>query len=116
MAAAQSGNDWRIGGITQSSGRMSPHRHLRQARCVSDASLSGSRVTIQSTEKHANSQMSPERPQGVAVARWRDAMCYDEADRSLDAYQKATYARLVALERRTTRLNMFRSNSHASPD
>jgi hypothetical protein len=43
-------------------------------------------------------------------------MCYDEADRSVDAYQKATYARLVALERRTTRLNMFRSNSHATPD
>ena len=68
MAAAQSGNDWRIGGITQSSGRMSPHRHLRHARCVSDASLSGSRVTIRSTENHANSQMSPQRPQGVAAA------------------------------------------------
>src|SRR5579859_7708338 len=68
MAAAQSGNDWRIGDITQSSGRMSPHRHLRQARCVSDASLSGSRVTIQSAEKHANSQMSPQRPPGVTAA------------------------------------------------
>jgi hypothetical protein len=45
---------------------MSPHRHLRHAHSVPGASLSGPRVTIQGTERHANSQMSPQRPQSVA--------------------------------------------------
>ena len=43
-------------------------------------------------------------------------MGYDEADRSLDAYPPATYARMVALKRRYDPTIIFRHNQNVTPD
>jgi FAD/FMN-containing dehydrogenase len=51
-----------------------------------------------------------------AAGSYVNAMGYDEADRSLDAYSPATYARLVALKRRYDPTNMFRHNQNVTPD
>ena len=51
-----------------------------------------------------------------ATGSYVNAMGYDEADRSLDAYSPATYARLVALKRRYDPTNMFRHNQNVTPD
>jgi FAD/FMN-containing dehydrogenase len=45
-----------------------------------------------------------------------NGMGYDEADRSLNAYPPAPYARLVALKRRYDPTNMFRHNQNITPD
>jgi FAD/FMN-containing dehydrogenase len=51
-----------------------------------------------------------------AAGSYVNAMGYDEADRSLDAYPPAAYARLVALKRRYDPTNMFRHNQNITPD
>jgi FAD/FMN-containing dehydrogenase len=51
-----------------------------------------------------------------AAGSYVNAMGYDEADRSLDAYPAAAYARLVALKRRYDPTNMFRHNQNITPD
>jgi hypothetical protein len=51
-----------------------------------------------------------------AAGSYVNAMGYDEADCSLDAYPPATYARLVALKRRYDPTNLFRHNLNITPD
>jgi hypothetical protein len=51
-----------------------------------------------------------------AAGSYVNAMGYDEADRWLDAYPPATYARLVALKRRYEPTNLFRHNQNITPD
>jgi FAD/FMN-containing dehydrogenase len=51
-----------------------------------------------------------------AAGSYVNAMGYDDAERSLDAYPPATYARLVALKRRYDPTNLFRHNQNITSD
>jgi FAD/FMN-containing dehydrogenase len=51
-----------------------------------------------------------------AAGSYVNAMGYDQADRSQDAYPPPTHARLVALKRRYDPPNMFRHNQNITPD
>jgi hypothetical protein len=51
-----------------------------------------------------------------AAGSYVNAMGYDEAERSLDAYPPATYARLAVLKRRCDPTNLFRHNKNITLD
>ena len=116
LVSAESVVELKVAGGAAGRARVSATAYAHRATPVWVACLSGGPDAAGDNQRQDLLQRFESVMRPHAAGSYVNAMGFDEAERSLDAYPPATYARLVALKRRYDPTNLFRHNQNITPD